>query len=328
MRDDLKYQVHIQNKGWSEWLTEGDFAGTIGEQLRLEGIKIIGARRYRVFVQNKGWGPWTDPGEIAGSVGLSLRIEAIEIQGEQTNYRTHVQNIGWMNWASNGETSGTIDGSLRIEAIQIINSKKPLKPDTLTTFVKFDPKYQPQPEPTIDLSGLTICLDAGHGGSDPGATSSVNESAMNLDVILKLGNKLKSAKASVIYTRTTDTYVSLADRTAIANNNNADLFVSVHHNSASDPSANGSETICYPGSPESFRLATLILDNLTNTLKTRKRSVIQRDDYTVTYTNMPAVISESLFVSNPNEVELFLNGGAELEATAILNAIKTYKENK
>ena len=326
--NELKYQVHIQNKGWSDWLTEGEFAGTIGEQLRLEGIKIIGAGRYRVFTQNKGWGPWTEPGEIAGFVGQSLRVEAIEIQGKNTNYRTHVQNVGWMNWASNGETAGTIDGSLRIEAIQIIDSPQPLKSNTEKTFIKFDPKPQPQPEPTVDLSGLTICLDAGHGGSDPGATSSVNESAMNLDVILKLGNKLTKSKASVIYTRTSDTYVSLADRAAVANNNNVDLFVSVHHNSASDPSANGSETICYPGSQESLTLATLILDNLVSSLKTRRRSVIQRDDYTVTYTNMPAVISEALFVSNPNEVNKFLNGGSDLEATAIFNAIKQFKEKK
>ena len=143
------------------------------------------------------------------------------------------------------------------------------------------------------MSGLKICLDAGHGGSDPGATSTIRESDMNLDVILKLGKKLKQSKATVVYTRTSDTYVSLAARAAIANNNNADLFVSVHHNSASDPSANGSETICYPGSQESLTLATLILDNLVSSLKTRRRSVIQRDDYTVTYTNMPAVISEA-----------------------------------
>lgn len=322
--NDLKCQVHIQNKGWTEWLTEGELAGTIGEQLRLEGIKIIGAGPYRVFTQNKGWGPWTDPGEIAGIVGQSLRIEAIEIKGLTTNYHVHVQNRGWMNWASNGETAGTIDGSLRIEAIQIINSQHPLKVDNLNTFEKLTPK----PQPTADLSGLKICLDAGHGGSDPGATSTIRESDMNLDVILKLGKKLKQSKATVVYTRTSDTYVSLAARAAIANNNNADLFVSVHHNSASDPSANGSETICYPGSQESLKLATLILDNLVSSLKTRRRSVIQRDDYTVTYTNMPAVISEALFVSNPNEVNLFLNGGSELEAQAIFNAIKQLKEKK
>lgn len=326
MNKDLKYAVHIQNLGWTEWLNEGELAGTVGDQLRIEGIKILGAGIYRVFMQDKGWGFWTDPGEIAGTIGQSLRIEAIEIQGKTTNYHVHVQNRGWMNWASNGETAGTIDGSLRIEAIQIVDSKHPLRVDNLKPFEKLTP--QPKPTPTADLTGLTVCLDAGHGGSDPGATSTVRESDLNLSVVLSLYKLLIDSGAKVVLTRASDIYVSLSDRVAMANNNNVDLFVSVHHNSASDPSANGSETICYPDSPTSFTLATNLLNNLTNSLNSRKRSVTQRDDYTVTYTNMPAVISEALFVSNPNEVKLFLNGGLNNEVDALFTTIKTFKETK
>lgn len=326
MNKDLKYAVHIQNYGWTDWLTEGELAGTIGKELRIEGIKILGAGPYRVFMQDKGWGFWTDPGEIAGTIGQSLRIEAIEIKGITTNYHVHVQNIGWMNWASNGETAGTIDGSLRIEAIQIVDSKQPLKVDTTKTFEKLTP--QPQPQPKVDLTGLTVCLDAGHGGSDPGATSTVRESDLNLSVVLELTKRLTAAGAKVILTRASDTYLSLQDRVAVANNNNVDLFVSVHHNSASDPSANGSETICCPDSPTSFTLASNLLNNLTNLLKSRKRSVTQRDDYTVTYTNMPAVISEAFFVSNPQEVSRFQNGGLNQEVEALFNTIKTFKGDK
>lgn len=80
-----------------------------------------------------------------------------------------------------------------------------------------------------------ICLDAGHGGRDFGAVGrKSNEKDLNLEVVLKLGKKIEEelAGVKVIYTRTTDVYPNLYERPALANKHKADLFISVHCNSA------------------------------------------------------------------------------------------------
>lgn len=80
-----------------------------------------------------------------------------------------------------------------------------------------------------------ICLDAGHGGHDPGARGrKSNEKDIALDVVLKLGKKIEAELpgVKVIYTRKTDVYPNLYERPALANKHKADLFISVHCNSA------------------------------------------------------------------------------------------------
>jgi N-acetylmuramoyl-L-alanine amidase len=90
-----------------------------------------------------------------------------------------------------------------------------------------------------------IVIDAGHGGHDTGTVGpgGLQEKDLVLDVALRLGKLLTSRMgASVIYTREDDTFVPLETRTAIANQNEADLFISIHANSSSDPSVRGIET--------------------------------------------------------------------------------------
>jgi N-acetylmuramoyl-L-alanine amidase len=90
-----------------------------------------------------------------------------------------------------------------------------------------------------------IVLDPGHGGYDPGALGSFSsEKNITLAIALKTGNYLEKnlKNVVVIYTRTTDVSVELRDRPAIANKNNADLFVSIHANSASPKTVKGTET--------------------------------------------------------------------------------------
>jgi N-acetylmuramoyl-L-alanine amidase len=90
-----------------------------------------------------------------------------------------------------------------------------------------------------------IVVDAGHGGHDTGTIgpSGLLEKDLTLDVALRLGKLLENRLgAEVVYTRDDDTFIPLETRTAVANQNQADLFISVHANSSNDPGARGIET--------------------------------------------------------------------------------------
>ena len=96
---------------------------------------------------------------------------------------------------------------------------------------------------------FTVVLDAGHGGSDPGSyrtfsdLGTLNEKDITLAVTLLIGKKLEKNKDfKVIYTRKTDSYPSLTERTNLANKNKADLFVSMHCNASKRSEAYGTET--------------------------------------------------------------------------------------
>ncbi|MBI9081314.1 MAG: N-acetylmuramoyl-L-alanine amidase [Pseudodesulfovibrio sp.] len=95
----------------------------------------------------------------------------------------------------------------------------------------------------LGLTVRTIMLDAGHGGKDPGAVSNgIREKDINLRFVKILGEKLKAKGFNVVYTRTTDIFIPLEQRTAMANVKKADLFLSVHCNANRSKRINGMET--------------------------------------------------------------------------------------
>ena len=105
-----------------------------------------------------------------------------------------------------------------------------------------------------------IVVDAGHGGHDTGTigTNGLLEKDLVLDVALRLGKLLEDKLgADVVYTRKDDTFIPLETRTAIANQNQADLFISIHANSSRDTSARGVETyyLNFTRSPEALEVA-------------------------------------------------------------------------
>lgn len=127
----VSYQAHVQNIGWQPTVLNGAEAGTDGQSLRLEALKIklinapAGAKiNYQVHVQNEGWQSWEADGAEAGTDHKSLRAEAIRISlenlpGYSIQYRAHVQNEGWQSWVSDGAEAGTDGRSLRLEAVEI-----------------------------------------------------------------------------------------------------------------------------------------------------------------------------------------------------------------
>lgn len=98
---------------------------------------------------------------------------------------------------------------------------------------------------SVSAKNLTVVIDAGHGGKDPGAVGNTFlEKNINLKVALALGQKIKEnfQDVSVVYTRNNDTYVTLQDRASIANHANGDLFISIHTNASESHNVVGTET--------------------------------------------------------------------------------------
>jgi N-acetylmuramoyl-L-alanine amidase len=194
-----------------------------------------------------------------------------------------------------------------------------------------------------------IVIDAGHGGHDTGTIGphGLMEKDLCLDVALKLGKEIeeKLPGAEVIYTRKDDTFIPLEQRTAIANDAKADLFISVHANSSHDQAARGIETyyLNFATSEESMEVASRenalaqeslhdlqdiikkiarnekveeskelandIQDSLTHRLQLvnqneRNRGVKKAPFVVLIGANMPSVLSEISFISNPSDEKL------------------------
>lgn len=157
-----------------------------------------------------------------------------------------------------------------------------------------------------------ICLDAGHGGKDPGAVNEklkYNESAAALQIIKRLRD-LFPFWYSVKLTRTSDDmYVSLTERCRISNSFGADAFISVHLNSFSDKKANGLEVLRYTKSGDTTKkLATVIHEQLITATGLRDRGIKLRDNVTVLKkTKAPAILVECGFISNDDEARKLFN---------------------
>jgi len=173
-------------------------------------------------------------------------------------------------------------------------------------------------QPPYLLADLTIVVDPGHGGPDTGAigASGTYEKNNTLPVGLNLASLLRSAGARVILTRSTDvspaegTYSERADlesRTKIANDSKADLFISLHNDSFSNPDTSGTTTYYSSQNPvatQSKTLAASIQSELSKSIGLPSRGVKDAAFYVVKNTEMPAVLVELGFLSNPTEEKL------------------------
>lgn len=177
------------------------------------------------------------------------------------------------------------------------------------------------------LSGRQIWVDPGHGGHDPGALgpSGSQEKQVNLGVALRLRDLLVQAGAQVQLTRQDDRFVELRARIQGANAAKADIFVSIHANSASNPQAAGIETYYWDNHPDSARLAQAIHRHLVEDLGLRDRGVKKNDYLVLREAQMPAVLVELGFISNPEEERLLTDPSFQQRAAiAIQKGIFDY----
>jgi len=186
----------------------------------------------------------------------------------------------------------------------------------------------------VDASPLyrrKVVVDPGHGGADPGAHSDRGtlEKDINLDVALVLKQLLLDAGAIPILTRETDTGVPLYDRPALANEQKADLYVSIHSNSFTDATKFGTETYYYVTNAESKRLAELIHQEVVTGLGTADRGVRMANFVVLRESTMPSVLVELAFLSHPGD-EVLLRDPLKRRnaAQAILKGLLNFYREK
>ena len=228
----------------------------------------------------------------------------------------------------------------------------------------------------------TIVIDPGHGGKDSGTMGTkrfkIYEKHVALSVSLKLGKYISEnfPDVEVIYTRNSDVFLELNERTEIANNANADLFISIHCDGFTNPKPSGASVFVMgmsklkanmdvamrenaaiylednyqqkydgfdPKSPESYIVFSLMqntylnqslsfaeeVENQFSTRANRKsRGVKQAPFYVISRTNMPSILVECGFLTNPKEEEfLHTDIGQDYIASAIFRAFRSYKES-
>lgn len=165
---------------------------------------------------------------------------------------------------------------------------------------------------SANAEAVSICIDAGHGGSDPGALGcNLRESEITLSVAKKLETLLKAAGYDVFMTRTTDTDVSLSQRSSYANSKGTTTFASIHVNSASVV-ATGIETYCYTNnlSKSSGTQAKNIQNKMLAVWPLANRGAKEADFHVVRETNMPATLTEIGFINNCDKDATYLKSDA------------------
>ena len=187
---------------------------------------------------------------------------------------------------------------------------------------------QSKPTPAVitrNPNVKTIVIDAGHGGSDVGATrDGYYEKDITLDIAERLEKILKKKGYNVLMTRDKDIYVSLQDRVQYTEDNKGDLFVSIHVNSSVTPDGNGLETHYY--TPQSYDFAQIVHKEFVSAIDSKDRGLFKSKFYVINHTTCPSILVETGFISNPDErKELLTSSRKQKTAEAIAKGILKYQ---
>ena len=196
----------------------------------------------------------------------------------------------------NGEAVPTNAGIYDIDGLVFVA-------ESLTDDVR--PHLRPMPQ-MADLGNVpqrfrgTVVIDAGHGGHDTGApgVGDYREKDINLMVARKVAKRLRASNVEVLMTRDTDTFIELEDRPAISNDTDADLFISLHSDSAKNRQARGF-TIYISRTPsrECRRLGNALAAQL-ELADVESRGVKEQDFRVLVHSEAPAALVELGFLSN------------------------------
>lgn len=175
---------------------------------------------------------------------------------------------------------------------------------------------------------MNITIDPGHSGPfEPGACAAgLTESEVVLTIALIAGDLLTAAGHNVLLTRTGNIETDdLAFRSDMANNQPADIFISIHINAADNPNASGTEVYHYPGSARGAYLADCIRKRIVASIGTTDRGTKEANFQVLRETNAPAVLVECGFITNDSDRGTFASpGGCANYATAIFRGVQDF----
>lgn len=252
-------------------------------------------------------------------------------------------------------TSGTMDGGkIYVDRLQYAPLASNPNVCRVTISLKKDTGYTVQTDLKTGITTLLftessqvipnndgkfiIVVDAGHGGKDPGAptVSKKMEKDLNLIIAKKVASKLGAIpQVTVLMTRTEDVYLTLDERAAVANNNKADLFISVHANTNDRASINGVETYYWNDmtivnkqserSKESTKFAALVHNESLAATGFIDRKVKSANYRVLVKTQMPAILMETGYVSNvTDDQKLWTSVVQDRIANGVHNAVRSY----
>jgi len=194
----------------------------------------------------------------------------------------------------------------------------------LSVFVQ--PAYAAKPTGPTPIPN-SVCIDAGHGGSDSGAgNQDLEEKHVNLDVANRLETKLIENGYTVFMTRRDDTALSNADRYNYCNAQRAAVLISIHHNGSSSPDIDYTMALYMKKSDQN--LANLVANTVSTQLGTPNNGITRFASGVLIKAEMPATISEGFFLTSSNEYNLIKNDNRlDQETAALYSAIQTYFNN-
>ncbi|MBE7033334.1 MAG: AMIN domain-containing protein [Ruminococcaceae bacterium] len=253
------------------------------------------------------------------SVNNGYSVTFSNLKLENQTIKIHDSNIYEIIIANSASgCSVTVDGSKKLAYTA---EKGFFKSDS--PVVEDKPIFRPEGD-------RVIVIDAGHGGSDPGALGKnsngkivAEESKINLKIALLVGKKLEASGIEVVYTRDDDSYVKLQERSELANEIECDLFVSIHCNSIENSSINGTQVYYHPASETGTELAENIYDELVDRTGLSPKNLQNGSHlYVIRTTVSPAVLVETAFISNANDRNYLLSSdGQETIAESIYQGI-------
>ncbi|MBR6127752.1 N-acetylmuramoyl-L-alanine amidase [bacterium] len=215
------------------------------------------------------------------------------------------------------QVAQSVDG----KAIRIMYTKNSAKS-------KDDSKSETSETPKKPPIKNKVVIDPGHGGSDYGAIrEGINEKDITLELSQRVASILKSKGYKTALTRVDDTYLGLQERCDFTEEENPEIFVSIHVNSAVATEPSGLETHYYH--ENSIGLAEIIQKHLVKEIDSKDRGVLKSKFYVINHTDVPAVLVETGFLSNAEErAELVTEKRKQATAKAIADGIMEYLKKK
>ena len=292
------------------------------------------------------------------------KVYTVENNGMVVVYVYLKPSVTYQVTSRNGEFQVTLDGGKVVTAQKSYNTPQSQNNNSNNTRITQTQSQSQSGNTSRGNKKYTIVVDPGHGGHDSGARGNgYNEKDIALQVATRLANNLRQ-DYNVIMTRDSDFFVPLDTRAKIGNDANADFFISIHLNSGSSSSANGTEVFYFSKKDQgsyaaqvakfenkvdgsygdvpfsdfilndifyrknqktSQAIAESVLNNLINTTGLRRRGVFGANFAVLRGSNSPSILVELGFMNNYSDLSQYLTpDGQERAANAIGSAIRSY----